>query len=77
MTETQITYDGSHGLLGEVPYSGAVIITASRPRRCGRASPRFAKQSTRRARDWIPGGSDRGVTVSLAWDEQLGTFAVR
>lgn len=77
-TETQITYDGSHGLLGEVPYSGAVILHGESAAAM-KASVGMVGETEfiRQAREWIPGGSDQGMNISLASDDALGTFTVR
>jgi tetratricopeptide (TPR) repeat protein len=77
-TETQITYDGSHGLLGEVPYSGSVIMRGESAAMM-RVSLALVGEAEfiRQARGWIPGGDDQGMDITLASNDNLGTFTVR
>ena len=78
MTETQITYDATNGLLGEVPYSGAIIMYGeyAATMRAMRGMSGEA-EFTRMAREWIPGGDGQGLDVTVATDDRLGTLTVR
>jgi tetratricopeptide (TPR) repeat protein len=78
VVETRIIYDGSHGLLGEVAFSGSVIMRGEYAATM-RAALTMAGETefTRQAREWVPGGDDQGIDIAHEADERLGTFTLR
>lgn len=78
VTETQITYDGSNGLLGEVPVSGSFIMRGEYAAMMRAAMAMTGEaEFIRQARDWIPGGDEQGMEIRTETDDQLGTFTLR